>query len=84
MTLAVMTRATLGHTGLELHAGWATVLIYVLVNLGALMRVAAAFQEAAIQTQTNIVAGAAWSAAFVTFAVVYGPRLISPRSSRSL
>lgn len=84
MTLAVMTRATLGHTGMGLHAGWATVLIYVLVNLGALMRVAAAFQEAAIQTQTNIVAGATWSAAFVTFAVVYGPRLISSRSSRSL
>ena len=43
MTLAVMTRAALGHTGRALTAdGW-TVAVYVLVNLGALARVAAAF-----------------------------------------
>jgi len=34
MTLAVMTRATLGHTGRPRHAGPTTTLIYVLVNVG--------------------------------------------------
>src|SRR3546814_16243067 len=41
MTLAVMTRATRGHTGRPLQADRATVLIYILVHLGALLRVIA-------------------------------------------
>src|SRR5450759_493486 len=43
MILAVMTRATRGHVGRELSADRVTVLIYVLVTLAAIMRVAAAF-----------------------------------------
>ena len=39
MTLAVMTRASLGHTGRPRHAGPMTVFIYILVNLGAMLRV---------------------------------------------
>jgi len=39
MTLAVMPRASLGHTGRPRHAGPLTVLIYMLVNLGAVLRV---------------------------------------------
>ena len=41
MVLAVMTRATLGHTGRELSANRATTAAYLLVSLGALARVAA-------------------------------------------
>src|SRR3546814_5832062 len=41
MTLAVMARATRGHTGRPLQADRATVLIYILVHLGALLRVIA-------------------------------------------
>src|SRR5690606_41360577 len=41
MTLAVMTRATRGHTGRPLEADRATVLIYILVHSGALLRVIA-------------------------------------------
>lgn len=79
MTLAVMTRASLGHTGHELKAGAGTFLIYVLVNLGALIRVAAAFLESTLQAHANQVAAALWSGAFLTFAFVYGPRLLAPR-----
>lgn len=79
MTLAVMTRASLGHTGRELKAGAGTFLIYVLVNLGALIRVAAAFLESTLQAHANQVAAALWSGAFLTFAFVYGPRLLAPR-----
>ncbi|HJS67629.1 MAG TPA: NnrS family protein, partial [Nitrospiraceae bacterium] len=39
MTLAVMTRASLGHTGRPRHAGPLTVLIYMLINVGAVLRV---------------------------------------------
>jgi len=84
MTLAVMTRASLGHTGRELKSGAGTFLIYVLVNLGALIRVAAAFLESTLQAHANQVAAALWSGAFLTFAFVYGPRLLAPRpGSRS-
>src|SRR3546814_15058960 len=41
MTLAVMTRATRGHTGRPLEADRATVLIYIFVHSGALLRVIA-------------------------------------------
>jgi hypothetical protein len=41
MTLAVMTRATLGHTGRVLAAGAMTSAIYALVTAAALLRVAA-------------------------------------------
>jgi uncharacterized protein involved in response to NO len=77
MTLGVMTRASLGHTGRPLHAGSLTVVIYVLVNLGAMLRV---FGTAA-GFQTNLMLGlaaAGWSGAYVLFALLYGPFLVRP------
>src|SRR5262249_59359830 len=47
MTLAVMTRATLGHTGRPLTAGPGTTIIFALVTLAALARIGAAFVDAA-------------------------------------
>jgi uncharacterized protein involved in response to NO len=43
MILAVMTRATRGHTGRDLSADRITSLVYMLVTLAAIARVAAAF-----------------------------------------
>jgi uncharacterized protein involved in response to NO len=83
MTLAVMTRASLGHTGHMLKAGWGTVLIYAFVNSGALVRVAATFFEASRQTQINHIASVLWAGAFALFTIVYGPRLFAPRSDRA-
>lgn len=77
MTLGVMTRASLGHTGRPLHAGSMTVAIYVLVNLGAMVRVFGP----AIGLPTNLMLGLAavgWSGAYVLFAVLYGPFLVRP------
>jgi len=83
MTLAVMTRASLGHTGHVLKAGAGTVLIYTLVNLGALARVAAPFLEYSVQMHVNHVASALWAGAFAAFAIVYWPRLLAPRPGRA-
>lgn len=78
MTLAVMTRASLGHTGQVLTSGPGTTMIYVLVTLAALSRVlaglAAAFYEPVLW-----LAGAAWCGAFGLFVVLYGPLLMRPR-----
>lgn len=74
MTLAVMTRATLGHTGHALKAGPGTVAIYALVTLAALLRVGSPLAGADALPVTWA-AGAAWSAAFGLFAALYGPSL---------
>jgi uncharacterized protein involved in response to NO len=77
MTLAVMTRASLGHTGRPRHAGPLTVLIYMLVNVGAGLRVFGPMTD----LPTNLVLGVAagsWSGAYLLFALVYGPFLLRP------
>jgi uncharacterized protein involved in response to NO len=74
MTLAVMTRATLGHTGRPLGADATTIGIYLLVTVAALLRVAAPFSgEYVVATAA---AGVAWSAAFALFVLRYGPLLL--------
>ncbi len=81
MTLAVMTRATLGHTGRHKHAGPLTVLIYVLVNLGAIFRLLAPTSD--MPTMVGLVmAAVCWSGAYLLFAVLYGPFLIGPSLDR--
>ncbi|HNS86545.1 MAG TPA: NnrS family protein [Parvularculaceae bacterium] len=79
MTLAVMTRATRGHTGRALTADGATIAIYALVNLGAALRVAAAFFPSSY-AMLLIAASIAWSGAFLLFAIVYGRYLAGPRA----
>ena len=80
MTLAVMTRASLGHTGRTRHAGPVTVLIYMLANLGAILRVFAPSPDAPTAVTTLILglAAAGWSGAYVLFALTYGPYLVRP------
>lgn len=78
MILAVMTRATLGHTGRELRASPATVIVYVLVTLGALLRVTAplGFIDYTFGMEVSAVA---WGGAFLVFLLAYGPILFAPR-----
>ena len=78
MVLAVMTRATLGHTGRDLHAGMGTVTIYVLVTAGAALRVAAPWLQYDYLLLIRI-AGSLWGAAFLLFLALYGPKLLGPR-----
>ncbi len=78
MTLAIMTRATLGHTGRTLTAGPATQLIYALVLIGAALRVAAPWLPLD-QMALLIASGVLWSGAFLGFVLVYGPMLLRRR-----
>ena len=78
MILAVMTRASLGHTARDLKANAATTLLYVLVTAGAVLRVAAAL--GLMNTRIGLdVAGSAWGAALLLFLIAYGPVLWRPR-----
>lgn len=78
MTLAVMTRATLGHTGRARHADNLTLGAYLTVNLAAVLRVAAPFAGPG-QTIFLILAAILWSGAFVLFLVRYAPMLARRR-----
>lgn len=71
MTLAVMTRASLGHTGRIKHAGPLTVLIYLLVNLGAMLRVFGPSLTLSGDVILSVAAGC-WSGAYLLFIVGYG------------
>jgi uncharacterized protein involved in response to NO len=79
MILAVMTRATLGHSGRELKAGGDTTFIYMLITVSALCRVAATLWPA---SYLPLIATAAlsWMGAFGLFSVVYGPMLLAERA----
>ncbi len=79
MTLAVMTRASLGHTGRALTADGATLAIYGLVTLAALLRVSGPFAGQHSVVVTSL-AGVAWTAAFGTFAIHYGRFLVQARA----
>jgi len=78
MTLAIMTRASLGHTGREIRAdGW-TVALYAAITLSAALRVIAPWLG-----ETGIgllhVSGILWSVAFLLFVLRYGPILATRR-----
>ena len=74
MTLAVMTRATLGHTGQPLQIGRMTQLIYLSILVSAALRIAAAFTGSPDILEF---AGVAWVAGFALFVLLYGPLLIA-------
>ena len=73
MMLAVMTRATLGHSARPLAADGLTVLIYGMVTVGAIGRVVSPLFPG---QEWLAVAGLFWAGAFLLFALVYGPMLL--------
>ena len=80
MTLAVMTRASLGHTGRTLAAGPVTQTIYILITLAALLRIGSPLAGDRAELLLAL-AGAAWSGAYGLFALFYGAVLVRPRIS---
>ena len=78
MTLAVMTRASLGHTGQQLTASLSTQGIYVAIVTAAIARIGAVILPA-WSMLLLYVAALAWVAAFFGFAVCFGPLLMRPR-----
>ncbi|NKC34062.1 NnrS family protein [Falsiroseomonas selenitidurans] len=79
MVVAVMTRATLGHTGNALVAAPAAVAAYVLLLAAALLRV---FGSAALADPlaAQMAAAVLWVLAFLLFLAAYAPMLVLPRA----
>jgi uncharacterized protein involved in response to NO len=79
MTLGMMCRVSLGHTGRNLIASKATILSFVLMQGAALLRVLGAI-IAPDQTSLWIISSAfLWSVCFALYAVIYVPILWQPR-----
>ena len=82
LTLAVMTRASLGHTGNALNASAMTQAIYAAVVISALARICASLEPAWNEPLLHI-AAFAWAAAFLGFAVSFGPLLIGAQRGKA-
>lgn len=78
MTLAVMTRATLGHTARPIRASGITIAAFVAVFIAAAVRPLA---DVAPDYYFPLLAisGGAWILAFLIFCIEFGPMLLRPR-----
>jgi uncharacterized protein involved in response to NO len=74
MTIAVMTRAILGHTGRTLKASAGTQMIYAAIVAAALARIGASVAPSQMYVLLDV-AAAAWVFAFLGFAALYGRAL---------
>ncbi|MES2019084.1 MAG: NnrS family protein [Pseudomonadota bacterium] len=79
LIIGMMTRTTLGHTGRVLKAGRFEAAMYVLIQLGAVSRVLAAFVPSQWRAAALVVSGLCWSAAFALYLFVYTPYLMRAR-----
>ena len=79
LTLGMMTRVALGHSGRPLSLRPAIPWAYAAVSLAAVVRIAGPLSLPELSLPANILAGLLWTLAFSIFLVIYAPILTSPR-----
>ena len=79
MITAVMTRASLGHTGRPLRVHSITTLAYILLTVATLIRVFGWLVPGVSYPTVIAFAALFWTASFVLFVGFYGPILLGPR-----
>lgn len=79
LILGVMSRATLGHTGRALASDKLLTTAYILVTLGAALRVFAPIAAPQWYLEGVTLGGVLWVAAHVLFVVRFAPMLTAPR-----
>ena len=79
VTLGMMARVALGHTGRELRVAPAMTWAFILVSLAACSRVFLPLLVPAGYREWIVLAGVCWSAAFALFVITYARILIRPR-----
>jgi uncharacterized protein involved in response to NO len=80
MIVAVMTRASLGHTGRPLFVSRPTVCAYWLLAAAVLVRVFGPAGFPLRYTEVILAAASLWTSAFAILLIVYAPILLSPRA----
>lgn len=79
LTLGMMSRVSLGHTGRALKASNAIAIAFVLINVAALFRVLLPIAMPGWYETLIYISTLSWLAAFSLFVFVYGPILTSAR-----
>ncbi|MGV3742270.1 MAG: NnrS family protein [Burkholderiaceae bacterium] len=79
MIIGMITRTALGHTGRPLRAGHSETWMYVLVQVGAVTRLAANFSHAELRDAALMISAACWASAFLLYVAVYAPYLLAAR-----
>ena len=79
LTLGMMARVSLGHTGRILEPAPLMTLAFVAVNLAALIRVVVPVFFPAAYASGMLAAGLVWMLAFGLFAAIYTPILLRSR-----
>lgn len=79
LTLGMMARVALGHTGRLLEPAPVMTWAFVAVNLAALFRVATPLALPHATLEGMALSGALWTIAFALFAALYAPILLRPR-----
>jgi uncharacterized protein involved in response to NO len=79
LTLGMMARVSLGHTGRALKASNAIAIAFVLINIAALFRVLLPIAMPGWYENLIYLSTLSWLAAFSLFIFVYAPILTSPR-----
>ena len=79
ITLGMMSRVALGHTGRDINTTLLTNLAFLLLNIGAVLRVLLPLVLPSQYTTWVNIGGGLWVLAFALFVIVYLPILIRPR-----
>jgi len=79
LTLGMMARVALGHTGRPLEVHSAVVVAFVLVNAAAFVRSIGPMLAPVHYLVVLDVSATLWTIAFLTYAIVYLPILVRPR-----
>jgi len=79
LTLGMMARVSLGHSGRMLDPAPIMTRAFVAINLAALIRVALPLLFPGVYMQIMAAAGLMWITAFGLFVAVYAPMLLRPR-----
>lgn len=79
LTLGMMSRVTLGHTGRDINTGHLSNLAFVLLNIGAAIRVIAPMLAPEKYTTWVNISGGLWVLGFSLFVMIYTSVLIRPR-----
>ena len=76
MVAAMMSRASFGHSGLPMKAGWALTSVYALIGTAVFLRLGAGFFVPQIMVNLS---GLLWIVAFIIFVATFMPLYFKPR-----
>lgn len=79
LTLGMMARVALGHTGRPLRVSPLVAMSFMMLNVAAVVRIAGPLSSARYSQAMIIAAGALWIISFVLFLLIYAPILMQPR-----